>query len=100
MHYTLGCYSVGVQATVCSPLEGELQPGSVRGFFIAQSLNRVTFIKLRQHGPRLWTAKKFSPTEIDKMERLSNHGVIQPHNGNCTGEGFDEHSGTISAACA
>ena len=76
-----------VQATV--PLwKVNFSPGAVGAFYFL-SLNRVTFIKLRQHGPRLWTAKKFSPTEIDRMERLSNHGVIQPpHNGNWTGRGF------------
>jgi hypothetical protein len=52
-------------------------PGSVRGFFIAQSLNSVTFIKLRQHGPRLWTAKNFrqqKSTELkmaEECERLA-----------------------------
>ena len=52
-------------------------PGSVRGFFIAQSLNGVTFIKLRQHGPRLWTAKNFrqqKSTELkmaEECERLA-----------------------------
>jgi hypothetical protein len=48
-----------VQATV--PLwEVELQPRLSRGFLLStHSTEWITCIKLRQYGPRLWTAKNF-----------------------------------------
>jgi hypothetical protein len=47
-----------VQATV--PLwKVNFSPGSVGAFCCPLTQQSVTFIKLRQHGPRLWTAKNF-----------------------------------------
>jgi hypothetical protein len=72
---------------------------SASGLFIA-TVNSVTFIKLRQHGPRLWTVKFFANTNRQNgtIEQLRCYSTS--HTGTGRGDGYDQAAGAVSAACA